>query len=258
MIFQEKLNALMRLGMVNVCSGILPLYMVNEFPKSGGTWLSQLLAEALGVPFPRNQFPSFRSSVIHGHYLHKGGMRRPVVLWRDGRDVVVSQYYHCLFPNDRSNHALVERVRHDLIFTDYEDIKSNLPAFIDYSFHRMPYPRFNWSEFVRAWHGRDGVVYVRYEDLHRDTSSELSRIMMELTGKQIAIAVADEIAAKYSFANQAGRQSDNHKKSFLRKGVVGDWRNHFTATTCEIYHSVAGPELILLGYEPDDAWLYSM
>ena len=49
----EETNALVRGGMVHLLSGPLGLYVINEFPKSGGTWVGQMLGRALGVPFPR-------------------------------------------------------------------------------------------------------------------------------------------------------------------------------------------------------------
>ena len=50
-------NDLVRAGMVRLLSGVLPLYVVNEYPKSGGTWVGQMLGRALDVPFPRNRPP---------------------------------------------------------------------------------------------------------------------------------------------------------------------------------------------------------
>jgi hypothetical protein len=80
-------NALLRIGMVHMLSGAIPLYIVNEYPKSGGTWVGQMLGRALRVPFPRNRFPVLRPSIMHGHYLRPWGMKNVVVVWRDGRDV---------------------------------------------------------------------------------------------------------------------------------------------------------------------------
>jgi len=36
--------------MAHVASRLYPVYLVNEFPKSGGTWLKDMLADSLGVP----------------------------------------------------------------------------------------------------------------------------------------------------------------------------------------------------------------
>jgi len=62
----DKENELIRTGLVRLLSGALPLYVVNEFPKSGGTWVGQMLGRALGLPFPRNRLPALRPSIMHG------------------------------------------------------------------------------------------------------------------------------------------------------------------------------------------------
>src|SRR5215204_5371245 len=35
----DRENELIRAGIVHLLSGVLPLYVVNEFPKSGGSWV---------------------------------------------------------------------------------------------------------------------------------------------------------------------------------------------------------------------------
>jgi hypothetical protein len=57
---------------------------------------------------------------------------------------------------------------------------------------------------------------------------------------------------------QSGRKPGEVKiNSFLRKGVVGDWQNHFSQEACEIFNHFAGNELIILGYENDTTWVNS-
>ena len=258
--------------MVHVLSGALPLYVVNEFPKSGGTWVGQMLGQALGVPFPRNRFPLLRPSIMHGHYIEPWGMKNVVVTWRDGRDVMVSWYHQQLIPHEWNEHQ-VRRSRRELPLRNYEDIYENLPAFIEYAFTRShlvgspladfarPFtsphaPNFSWANFVRRWRGRKEAIHVRYEDLRRDTAGELRRIVLGLTGERLSPEEAGAIAEEFSFERQAGRQpGEENRKSFLRKGVVGDWRSHFSPEARETFDRYAGDELILLGYERDRAWV---
>ncbi|MDP9439603.1 MAG: sulfotransferase domain-containing protein [Actinomycetota bacterium] len=252
----RKTNALVRLGMVHLLSGVLPLYVVNEYPKSGGSWAGQMLGRALGVPFPRNRIPALRSSIIHGHFLNPWGMKNVTVVWRDGRDLMVSWYHHCLFENERHNARLVEIVRRDLPFEDYDDVRGNLPAFIEYAFTCQRHPSFSWAGFVRRWHApRKGVVHTGYEALRRDTLGELGRIVRELSGRKLDPERAREIADEFSFARQSGREpGEENKASFIRKGVVGDWKEQFTPKARRVFDRYAGEELILLGYEKDHAW----
>lgn len=148
---KNRFNSFSRYALVHLFPGIFPLYIVNEYPKSGGTWLSKMLSDALNAPFPQNRLPVLRRSIIHGHYLHSWNMKNVVLLWRDGRDLLVSQYYHWLFKNERGNDKLVERTREELAFGNYRNIEKNLPEFMEYVYSKKSYPRFTWTEFVNAW-----------------------------------------------------------------------------------------------------------
>ena len=252
----RKTNGLLRTGMVRLLSGKLPLYVVNEYPKSGGSWTAQMLERALGVPFPRNRLPVLRSSIMQGHYLSPRGIKNVLVVWRDGRDVMVSWYHHCLFTNERQNAPLVAETRRDLHFEDYGDVQRNLPAFLEYAFTRQNRPHFTWPDFVRSWYDRGGVVHTSYEALRRDTAGELVRISRKLAGHDLDSDLAKKIADEFSFARQAGREvGEENKGSFIRKGVVGDWRNQFGREAREVFDRYAGEELILLGYEKDHSWV---
>jgi len=251
----DKENELIRAGMVHLLSGAVPFYVVNEFPKSGGTWVGQMLGRALGVPFPRNRFPVLRPSIMHGHYLRPQGIKNAVVVWRDGRDVMVSWYHQQLIPHEW-NELQVARSRRELPLGDYDDVYGNLPAFIEYAFTRPHSPNFSWADFVRRWYGRKGAVHVRYEDLRRDAAGELRGIVSELTGEELGSERAAEIGAEFSFERQSGRRSgEEDKKSFLRKGVVGDWRQQFSPEARRVFDRYAGEELVLLGYEHDRGWV---
>lgn len=248
-------NEWLRLGMVHLLPGVVPLYVVNEFPKSGGTWVGQMLGRALDVPFPRNRLPMLRPSIMHGHYLSPFGMMNATVAWRDGRDVMVSWYHQCLSPHEY-NDEQVKQARRELPFADYGDVYGNLPAFIEWAFTRPSAPRFTWSDFVRRWHTREDAVHVRYEDLRRDPAGELDRMVEELTGDRIGPESAREIADAFSFEKQAGRKSgEENTKSFLRKGVVGEWKERFSPEARRVFDRYAGEELVLLGYEKDHAWV---
>lgn len=253
---KNRLNGLLRYTMVYGLTEALSLYVVNEYPRSGGTWIGQMLASALDIPFPRKRFPVWRSSIMHGHYLRPGRIRKPIIVWRDGRDVMVSWYYYCLFIHDASfNEQKVRQSRQALAFHDYEDIHANLPLFLEYVFTRQPHPRFSWTDFVNRWHGRQGVIHTRYEDCRHDPAGELTRIVRELTGKHLDHERAHAITDHFSFARQSGRQpgqEDIH--CFLRKGLVGDWVTQFSPAACQVFDHYAGEALIRLGYERDCAW----
>ena len=41
----------------------------------------------------------------------------------------------------------------------------------------------------------------------------------------------------------------------MRKGIVGDWKNHFTPASRAMFDEFAGEQLIKLGYETDNSWV---
>lgn len=261
MIYQKNnylwfmLNGVSRLILLHGCSWIFPFYAVNEYPKSGGSWLGLMLSEAFGVPFPRNRLPMLRPSIIHGHYIWPGFMRNVVVLWRDGRDVLISQYYHSLFKNEKGNTRLVDITRANLKFADYNDIQKNLPDFIEYTYRKKINPKFSWADFVQVWGKRTDVVHAKYENLRQNSASELQRITKRLSGKNLSSSQAQAIAQKYSFEKQSGRKPGQEDSgSFMRKGIIGDWKNHFTPEARRLFDKYAGEALITLGYEKDHAW----
>ncbi|MGI0133845.1 MAG: sulfotransferase domain-containing protein [Candidatus Micrarchaeaceae archaeon] len=252
----SRVTAEKRQIMVRTLSGVLPLFIVNEYPKCGGSWFGEMLGDALGVPFPRNQAPPLRSCIMHGHYLNQKGLRNVIVIWRDGRDVMTSYYYHCYFKNDRNNGPLVGLMRRELPFDDYEDVQANLPTFIERMLTRPIWPRFTWQKFVSRWYHHQGAIHVRYEDLLKSAAGELSRVIAELGRKTPPMERLSEIVEMHAFKRKAGRvPGAESKTSFLRKGVAGDWENYFKQEACEIFDHYAGEQLVALGYEPDRSWV---
>lgn len=258
-IISVKIESLKRSVMVYAFSKAMPLYIVTEYPKSGGSWVAQMLSDYLTVPFPRNQFPKLEPCIMHGHYLYFPTMHNVFVVFRDGRDVMVSFYYHSLFKNERFNARLVEITKSELQFDDYDDIKNNLSKFVEYKFTRKRHSRFSrfftWSEFVNSWIDKD-VAIIRYENLLQDPVEELGKAIYKVCKVEPDEGRLRQITEKYSFKNLAKRNpGEENIKSFLRKGIAGDWKNHFSKEARENFNKYAGRELIKLGYEKDFTWV---
>lgn len=241
--------------MVHYSSGRFPLYIVTEHPKSGGSWFSQILGDYLDVPFPRNQIPPLNSCIMHGHYGYAPRINNPFVIVRDGRDVMISWYYHCFFINDRYNERLVQRMRQALPFSNYDNIEKNLPDFMRYHFEKCKPLGFHWGAFVDNWYGK--VPYlVLYERMLADPYAEVSMAIKKVLNVEVNEEKLAGAISKFSFEKLSGRhQGEEKKSSFLRKGIAGDWKNHFSWESKTIFHKYAGDKLVLLGYEPDDSWV---
>jgi hypothetical protein len=255
-IFWFKLNGISRYILTHIATKFFPLYIVNEYPKSGGSWVSSMLSDALNIPFPRNRLPMLRSSILHGHMMHSWNVKNMVVVWRDGRDVLISLYYHSLFDNELSNSYGVKKCRSDLKFDNYEDIRANLPKFIDYVFYQKKISKMTWSDFVNKWAYRKDVAHVRYESLLKNPNKTLKGIIAKLSDISLSDKDIELIIQEHSFQNKSGRLSGcENKNSFLRKGISGDWKNHFNKESREKFNALSGKELIILGYEENEDWV---
>jgi hypothetical protein len=232
----------------------LKIVLVSEYPKSGGTWLSQMLAEYLEIPFPRNQLPPFSRCLLHEHFLYSPLFYKPIVLFRDGRDVMVSAYYHYLFDNSRNYSPRVEMhkqrfARHCAdhgLKCELNDVKNTLPGFIHYMFKGQTsnFIKMNWASFVDSWQATNAIK-TRYEDLLDDTFTEMSRIILLLLGDshKLNSAKLRESIDTYARKNVQGRGD-----SFVRKGIAGDWKNHFSFDAEKMFNAFADKQLEALGY----------
>ena len=256
--FQIRVAAAKRLFMWHFLNKRLGLVLITEFPKSGGSWFAQMISEALQIPFPRNKAPKFETCIMHGHHLYHANFGKTIAIMRDGRDIMVSAYYHLLFENDRNPPQSIVKHRSKVPFDNYEDIKTNLPAFIKYMFEDYAEGKthFNWSEAVNSYFDNPKVCIVKYENLLKDAAGELKKAIQFLGKKTPPMENLKTVVENFSFKKLTKRkQGQENKKSFLRKGIAGDWKNKFTEKSCEVFDHYAGKELLKAGYEKDHSWI---
>jgi hypothetical protein len=130
---------------------------------------------------------------------------------RDPRDAAASALYHLAKNDPRSKEQYVQ-------------------AFINETW------RMHVEAAVRAEAdlGSDGILNIRYEDLHHDEAAVLKKCL-----QLIGVDSSDEIVRNCSEAGRFDRLSGGRQRghadsnSFYRKGVVGDWMNHFTPRFAE-------------------------
>ncbi|MBX3318158.1 MAG: sulfotransferase domain-containing protein [Phycisphaeraceae bacterium] len=239
----------------------VPLVFVVGYPKSGTTWMCQLLAECLQLPFPRfSLLPIGCPAVVHGHDTVGARDPRGVYSIRDGRDALVSFYFHMarhLPEGDRPRLSKAQRA----IFpglVNKNDVATNFPRFLERQMSHPTSCRVNWGRHVESYLStrRPDWAMLRYEDLlsngHAALAGAVSKVMGEPADDERVARALDT----YSFARQSGRRAgQENKKSFLRKGQAGDWRNYFTREVAEIFDRSCGSALIGAGYEPDRAWV---
>ena len=65
----------------------------------------------------------------------------------------------------------------------------------------------------------------------------------------------EQVIEQFSFTRMKERDPQS---KFLRKGTSGDWKNHFTYHTGELFESLAGEALRLLDYTTDNTWYHEL
>ncbi len=91
---------------------------------------------------------------------------------------------------------------------------------------------------------------LRYEDLHREPEP-IVRALFEFLGVDAGDAVVTECIDAASFERLTGgrKRGQEQAGAQMRKGVIGDWRNHFDEAAQATFHKQAGDLLKELGYD---------
>ncbi|HEX5758137.1 MAG TPA: sulfotransferase [Thermoanaerobaculia bacterium] len=139
-------------------------------------------------------------------------------------------------------------------------------AVVSDRFHRQAYEGGGWSleESALLWRRaieaeldfarRERLFICSYEELH-SRGSEVVAALLDYLGLASDPALVADLCARSSFRHFSGRNPGQEARGrFLRKGVVGDWRNHFTDDHRATFKELAGDLLVTLGYERDLSW----
>ena len=235
------------------------------YPKSGNTWFCYLLAYCLNCEYddyddpgvhPRSPYERkyVKGGLQHKSWQHHVGRvfkthkkyirceaKEPLIyLVRDGRDVIVSYFYYLkkFFPDaflrtvNRSGWRQILR-----LFSQQNDFRTFMKRFTR-----------EWVSHVDYWLNRNPDVLVRYEDLKSDPLATLRTVF---TALQIEVPdqIIQEAVEIFSFRKMSGRkEEEENKSSFYRKGIIGDWRNHFSPDDKDYFSKKAFIVMSRLGY----------
>ena len=106
-----------------------------------------------------------------------------------------------------------------------------------------------WLDHVSTWLTRNPTAVLRYEDLKHDPQATLSQLFdrLEVTVEPEIIQQALDI---FDFKQLSQRKvGEEDSSSFFRKGIVGDWENHFTAEDLEFFQHQAMATMKQAGYD---------
>ncbi|KPP78034.1 Cytosolic sulfotransferase 3-like [Scleropages formosus] len=234
--------------------------LIATYPKAGTTWVSQIvdllyfgktLPERKDsipiherVPFLETSFPglprgteladSMTSSprVIKTHFpvqfVPKSFWEqnsRVIYVARNAKDNAVS-YFHF----DRMNFV--------------EPEPGDWPSFLQ-RFKKGDVVFGSWYDHVKNWWEKkeinSNILYMFYEDLAEDTDREINRICSFL-GISPSKEERDYVRGQVDFNTMKNNRMANYStisvmdfkiSPFMRKGKVGDWKNHFTVAQNE-------------------------
>lgn len=166
---------------------------------------------------------------------------------RDLRDALVSLYFSLKV----SHPILYERVADDRRqLNDFGSEEDALLYMVQQRGQASANIQSSWLPICQS----GNALFVRYEDLIADECSEFAKII-EYCQIDISADKLTEIVDTYSFAKRAGRKRGQEDvSSHYRKGVSGDWRNHFTDRIKAEFKDKYGQLLIDTGYEKDLNW----
>ena len=238
---------------------------IATFPKSGTNWAryivqlirnsgeddgksawSAIWLSAIGkMGFEKNNLatvaamPSPRVFFDHAPYdMTPGGLpsaspAKYIYVARNPKDVMVSYYYHHL--SGKGSYGFSETW--DVFFHLF------LTGKVGYG---------SWFEHVLEWwkHKDDpNVLFLKYEDMKKDHPGAV-RAIAEFMGCDLKPDVLDKIVMESTIDRMKANPSTNFSwlpptvfaleeiNPFVRKGIVGDWKNHFTAEQSATFNAV--------------------
>jgi len=112
------------------------------------------------------------------------------------------------------------------------------------------------ANIQKSWLSKvdDDMLLLHYEDMVVDEQSSFAKII-EHCKIDVSSNKLVEIVAKNSFENKAGRhKGEEDVSSHYRKGIAGDWKNHFTDKIKDEFKKLYGQALVTTGYEKDMNW----
>jgi hypothetical protein len=165
-------------------------------------------------------------------------------IYRDPRDLLVSQVFyateiyteHALHDYYNSLPNMDERLK-AVIQGIYEDDKASRPGIAD-----------QYARFI-GWLNYPAIMSIRFEDLILNRSQTINAMLDHLEATGYNIPFDRQVAI-----GKVMQSIDPKRSPTFRKGVVGDWRTHFTDEHKRLFKETAGDLLIQLGYEQNNDW----
>ncbi|XP_004381976.1 sulfotransferase 2A1 [Trichechus manatus latirostris] len=109
----------------------------------------------------------------------------------------------------------------------------------------------SWFDHIHGWlqmRGKENFLMISYEELHQDIRASVEKISQFL-GKKLGPEELNSVLKNVSFEVMKNnkmsnfsllpdRFMDHSKGKLMRKGVIGDWKHHFTVAQSEIFDKI--------------------
>jgi len=165
-----------------------------------------------------------------------------IKLVRDGRDVLTSGTFDWLLKDGQGT----ERFK---CFVEQDSSIELQRFFDDVSIRKWAE---NWRETVRELQRYD--LEIRFEGMQQNQPAVLSDIfeLLEVSADEKRAAAC---AGAVTFEKITGRkQGQMEPTAKQRRGICGDWKRYFTRRDGELFHEIAGAELLSTGYVDTNDW----
>ena len=111
---------------------------------------------------------------------------------------------------------------------------------------------------LEKWYRAPYAFNIRYKDLWRAPGRELMNIAAHL-GLTFDEETIERVVDRHSFQAITGRKpGDERENNFHRKGIVGDWKNHFDDDSIKAFKEEKDQRwnrlLVEMGYEQNMEW----
>ncbi len=181
-------------------------------------------------------YQQFRQIIPHDYH------QRTFALIRDPRDAAVSWYFSLRYSHP-AEYETVSQTRQTLEKVDKRE--GMTLVFKEYVRDLV--------EIQRSWL-ESGVKVFRYEDLLADQNGVFRQMLahceIDVPEKQLR-----KIVRRFSFRRRTWwRFGREDVKSHFRKGVAGDWKNHFDSELKQRFKTLYADSLIRAGYEQNLEW----
>ncbi|XP_053308567.1 sulfotransferase 2B1-like [Spea bombifrons] len=219
----EILNLIRNKGDISL-SNQVPIYMRSPWYEtvSGKEQIDALTS------------PRIISSHLPFHMFAKSFFKskaKIIYTMRNPKDVFVSNYHYTKIVNY------------------YEDPESFQKYLEDFLQGNALYG--SWFDHVKGWlqmKDDNRFFFITYEELLQDLRGSVVRIC-EFLGKELDDEAIDLVVEHSTFKSMKENKMsnwsmipkdvlDHSKGSFLRKGVSGDWKNHFTVAQSEYFDNI--------------------